>query len=63
MADKGFVRGEVVTLKAGGPKMTVSNVDTTGSGPPIRCKWFKGAKLEHGGFYPEELEKVDPKAK
>jgi uncharacterized protein YodC (DUF2158 family) len=46
--------GDVVTLKAGGPKMTVYAV-----GNDVSCKWFDGNELKYGGFIKEELEKVE----
>lgn len=52
-----FKIGEVVQLKSGGPKMTVS------SGPledgDVACTWFDGAKQMFGAFNPEMLIRVD----
>jgi uncharacterized protein YodC (DUF2158 family) len=49
-----FKIGDIVQLKSGGPKMTVTNVTDIG-GPSVSAKWFAGAKLEHGQFPPESL--------
>ncbi len=52
MADT-FKVGQVVQLKSGGPKMTVSgfsNIDES-----VYCTWFAGAKKEHGSFPPDTL--------
>ncbi|MBA7581477.1 hypothetical protein ES708_23382 [subsurface metagenome] len=48
--------GDVVMLKSGGPKMTISNFEKTGS---IYCVWFIGNldKLYHDYFLPGTLEK------
>jgi uncharacterized protein YodC (DUF2158 family) len=48
---KEFKVGEVVTLKSGGPEMTVS--DTRRLSPKdvmVTCQWFGGRKLERGTF-------------
>lgn len=42
--------GDIVQLKSGGPKMTVSNPN---SGGRVQCHWFTGAKME-GGFFPSD---------
>jgi len=43
-----FNAGDIVQLKSGGPKMTIS------SGPDdylyYNCQWFSGTKLSHGRF-------------
>ena len=44
--------GDVVILKAGGPRMTVYQI----AGENIGCKWFDNKKLEIGGFVRAELE-------
>ncbi len=41
--------GDVVQLKSGGPKMTVSDANYIEKGK-VRCHWFAGAKLESGVF-------------
>ncbi|WP_291869565.1 DUF2158 domain-containing protein [Maribacter sp.] len=44
--------GDVVILKAGGPSMTVYQIN----GNDIGCKWFDGNELKYGGFIKQELE-------
>jgi uncharacterized protein YodC (DUF2158 family) len=48
-----FKVGDIVMLKSGGPKMTVS--DLLDSGLTIRTTWFAGSKNESGRFPPEAL--------
>jgi uncharacterized protein YodC (DUF2158 family) len=50
-----FQPGDVVRLKSGGPKMTVSKVDDDGS---LRCKWFDGSTLCEETFPAAELVKT-----
>ena len=50
-----FKEGQIVTLKSGGPKMTVMTDATQGA---VHCHWFGGKKLEHGIFREGELELV-----
>jgi uncharacterized protein YodC (DUF2158 family) len=40
MSDSGFKVGDVVTLRSGGPKMTVHEVNPRGR-PRIACVWFE----------------------
>jgi len=42
-----FKIGDIVQLKSGGPKMTVTNV-TRGEG--VHTAWFAGSKRESGYF-------------
>jgi uncharacterized protein YodC (DUF2158 family) len=65
-----FSNGEVVQLKSGGPKMTITYIDDTPnpedvftSGIPFRveiyCKWFDAKDaVQTATFYPESLIKV-----
>lgn len=46
MTDK-FKIGDIVQLKSGGPKMTVTNVL---SERVVHTAWFAGSKKETGGF-------------
>ncbi|MGF1718336.1 YodC family protein [Photobacterium chitinilyticum] len=49
-----FKVGSLVTLKSGGPVMTVqSEYDQNYS-----CQWFAGKKLDHGTFPQASLEEV-----
>ena len=45
-----FKTGDVVQLKSGGPKMTVRDYSSDGTG--LHCQWFAGSKLE-SGYFPE----------
>ena len=47
--------GDVVSLKSGGPRMTISSKGTNG----CYCKWFSGEEVKHDTFTPESLEKVE----
>jgi uncharacterized protein YodC (DUF2158 family) len=42
-----FKIGDIVQLKSGGPKMTVTNVL---SESVVQTAWFAGSKKEAGGF-------------
>lgn len=48
--------GDVVRLKSGGPKMTVSSLDTYNH--IVYCKWFVHDELKSERFNPESLEVV-----
>lgn len=60
--DNKYVVGDIVTLNAGGPDMSVYTINTDvrnefkGS---YRCQWFAGKKLESGIFDEASLLKVD----
>lgn len=68
MADKcPFKVGDIVQLKSGGPKMTVSEVveswttkEWTGD---VKTSWFAGSKHEHAEFDVDTLEPatIEPK--
>jgi uncharacterized protein YodC (DUF2158 family) len=49
--------GDVVTLKSGGPDMTVEAVypDTN----QVKCVWFEGGKRSNDVFFIKTLEIVD----
>lgn len=62
MAEK-FNPGDIVQLKSGGPKMTVTGVrkdsfDQEGKEEVHAC-WFSGSKLENGSFPFEALLHLD----
>ena len=54
-----FKVGDVVQLKSGGPKMTVTYVNP--SEGKVFCDWFVpgglGQGVQHGNFPPEALER------
>ena len=50
-------KGDVVQLKSGGPKMTVTETkDRYGN---VACVWFDGTKQVYGSFPMETLNKVN----
>jgi uncharacterized protein YodC (DUF2158 family) len=51
--------GDVVQLKSGGPKMTVTTLDQRGNRVVAICTWFEGAKHTHGTFALEALQAVE----
>jgi uncharacterized protein YodC (DUF2158 family) len=51
-----FKVGDVVTLKSGGPKMTVSHVNVAPAGTRVECKWANGEKIEIGKFNQDVLK-------
>ncbi|MGG4609973.1 YodC family protein [Providencia sp. Me31A] len=54
-----FKTGDLVSLKSGGPKMTVFGPSSNlGPSNRVRCQWFAGKKLEHGDFMPDSLMPV-----
>lgn len=57
-APKEFAIGDLVTLKSGGPIMTVNSPRKNNAGYVIgyNCQWFAGKKLEQGPFPTESLE-------
>jgi uncharacterized protein YodC (DUF2158 family) len=50
-----FRAGDVVQLKSGGPKMTVSSEEQYGM---TYCVWFEGSKQQGANFNVETLKKV-----
>ncbi len=55
-----FAVGEVVELKSGGPKMTVTSVGTPFGVPTVGCMWFEGIKKMQGDFPPGALQAARP---
>lgn len=52
--ESNFTVGEIIKLKSGGPKMTVTRVlDRV-----IHASWFAGSKHEQGAFPFEAVERV-----
>src|SRR5690606_5709936 len=51
-----FKVGDVVQLKSGGPKMTVTDVDE--GKPYVGCTWFAKALKEQATFPVDALERV-----
>ena len=59
-----FKIGDLVQLKSGGPKMTVTKTgDAYVENPEYVCKWFGGRKLEQGYFPLDSLELAKADAK
>jgi uncharacterized protein YodC (DUF2158 family) len=58
-----FNIGDLVELKSGGPKMTVTRVDDLGIRTIVRCTWFADSKKEQGEFPPEALVSSPPVVK
>jgi uncharacterized protein YodC (DUF2158 family) len=50
-----FKVGDVVLLKSGGPKMTVSEIDEDS----VFCRWFHNNRVQSACFAPEQLKKVE----
>lgn len=55
-----FPIGTVVTLKCGGPSMTISSyqdIDMNGTkGDIVNCRWFDGENFKSNSFNLAELE-------
>lgn len=58
MAEK-FNKGDIVSLKSGGPKMTIVQESDIGDHKEVKCKWFSGNKLQDGWFCLEALVKIE----
>lgn len=55
----GFKTGDVVQLKSGSPKMTVTKVgNNVQHEPTVWCEWFDGTSPKTGTFPPDALDKV-----
>ena len=57
MADE-FKKGDVVQLKAGGPKMTVLIVRTFTGTTQVDCEWLVDDKPQRSSYPPEALAKA-----
>lgn len=58
-----FKIGDVVTLKSGGPKMTVA-IDLTGHDPPFwQVMWYEGGECRTANIPPECLIATAPEPK
>jgi uncharacterized protein YodC (DUF2158 family) len=53
-----FETGQIVTLKSGGPQMTVQT--SSAKDGYSHCQWFAGKKLEQGRFPAESMKLVEP---
>lgn len=51
-----FKEGDVVRLKSGGPKMTVTHVDASRI---CSCAWFSGAAVHRSEFFAGALKLDD----
>ncbi|HDX9078082.1 TPA: DUF2158 domain-containing protein [Klebsiella oxytoca] len=60
-----YAAGDIVTLKSGGPDMTVKDVlYHSEHGQDLvsyRCQWFAGKKLDNGVFPEDSLKTPHPK--
>lgn len=58
----GFVVGDIVMLKSGGPKMTIEGIGnylmSGGYKNGAKCSWFIDKKLERSTFDINSLDKV-----
>ena len=55
-----FKVGDVVTLRSGGPDMTVTDVGYNVSRKPtVWCTWFIGTNQESGAFPPDALRPAE----
>jgi uncharacterized protein YodC (DUF2158 family) len=54
-----FKTGDVVVLKSGGPKMTVTDVGVNFAGnPKVWCYWLEESKKLTGSFDPTSVKHV-----
>lgn len=58
-----FKTGDIVQLKSGGPKMTVTEVKDFMGELHVYCTWFAGAKNEHNSFPPDALVPIEEEPK
>lgn len=60
MSDIPFKAGDVVRVKSGGPRMTVTQTGAAAmtDEPTVWCVWFDGPKKMNDIFAPEALELV-----
>jgi uncharacterized protein YodC (DUF2158 family) len=56
MADIPFKPTDVVRVRSGGPKMTVSQVGERYGDPTVWCVWFDKGKKFEDTFHPDALE-------
>jgi uncharacterized protein YodC (DUF2158 family) len=54
-----YKAGDVVHLKSGGPKMTVTEVRMWNGKMRVWCEWFSGDKNSSDSFPPESLKPVE----
>lgn len=59
---KEFKKGDIVTLKSGGPDMTIEEYPCSDMGikydDKAKCVWFDGKKVCRDTFYLDVLEKA-----
>jgi uncharacterized protein YodC (DUF2158 family) len=56
----GFVVGDTVQLKSGGPIMTLERFDTIDGAPSGWCTWFDDSKRVQAEFTLQALKKSEP---
>ena len=54
-----FKAGDVVQLKSGGPKMTVTQAGDRLGKPTVWCAWFDGPTKHQDTFPPDSLEMAE----
>lgn len=52
-----FKEGDIVTLKSGGPKMTVEF--TENDSKLVYCTWFDGTEKKEDSFFPDSIKIVE----
>ena len=55
----GFLEGDVVQLRSGGPKMTVDGLDDQAGKVQAKCSWFNGAIRMSDLFELHSLRNLD----
>lgn len=65
MATDEIKPGDVVMLKSGSPRMTVTGIieyENSEAAAECACQWFCGDRFQHERFLPLALEKVPPES-
>ena len=57
MADTQWKVGDIVSLKSGGPEMTVTFIQTYEGVTTVHCDWFDGTQKLTGIFPPDALQR------
>lgn len=59
MANENFKVGDTVSLKSGGPVMTVESIGQYNGKTKANCMWFNGAETKSDVFPMETLSKEE----